>query len=346
MHILTKKLPVTIESVDNYFILYNPNFKLKTLQKPEDDTVFLDFLISSIKTSEIENESIKNIFNKIDKYQQNKMSEKEVAKMLNKLKEEVIFADICRKMTNKEKLNEEDLKILANNQNQKIYVIDYNNINLEDNFIILDINYEKLLPQEEIQDELKKFYNKEQEEKQKNQKDKIASILGQEPSPKKTVLEYLKEKKEQIANNAANIYQLDPVYPLPQANDMERILEWGQSIANSGMESIELAVLENDAQSRDVHYYSRALCFLGLVFIDDKSLCLTHSGEVFFQQNLQSKKMILIDLLSQDKFIESYLQNTLTDDQILDQAKALGYSESTMKRRLSSMNSWKKFLLS
>lgn len=210
-----------------------------------------------------------------------------------------------------------------------------------------------------IQKELQFVFDEQEEELIRIQKEKILKILGNSDSRTKksnkkekvnNVDEYLKEKQKLIEENANSTYHVDVEFPLPQANNLERIIELGNEIFNRGEVKINLEVLENDLDKRDVHYYTRALCYLRLAKIDSRSrdLCLTYEGEQFYRANLEERKDIIFGILNTDPLVQKIINKNidLENPDHMKEFEGRGISSnSTVLRRIASLNSWINYLV-
>ena len=334
--IFSKKVTLNSEPSENGFILFCEGLKLRSNQ--EMTQIVLKISLGDIVCEKETNEQVVSILDKIEKYQKGKMSEKEAGKMANKIKDIAELAGLVDKISKMEVFDETDLNQLKQAVEKKVYKVTPDKMSIvEEDFTVIDFDPSKLLGQDELNKKLEELYSEQQSEK-------IRQIMGTADNSKKTVVDYLKEKQKQILTNAPCEYKIDFDSPIPQANNLQRVLEWGQMIANSGSDKIDLVVLENDLDKRDVHYYSRALCFLGLVYVDDKSLCLTYAGEKFFKQDEASRKAILLDILCQDDMITRLFGNEISEEELKKELGSRGLAEATANRRIGCLNSWKEFL--
>lgn len=342
------KVPVKITK-ESLTYLNSEGLSLKTNEEFElDGNLFVlpfeyNGVVQEVKTSR---EDISGILNKIEKYQSGKMSDKEVAKMINKIKDDAHLQEVVNKMQQQSPLSPEDLAQLTTSQTQTQYEFDYHQmkLNLDDDFIVELIDFKLLVPSQNYQTELSELFLIQKEAKKQEERAIVAKILGTKPK-QKTVVDYLTEKKVQISENKPVIFSSDSLISLPQANDLERVLDWGQSIYDSVQEQLDLSVLENDHHQRDVGYYSHALKYLGLVFTDDKSLCLTYAGEAFFTHDRTAQKAIILDILTKDPLICAVFNNPNDIEGLIPDFNARGLSGETIKRRVSCLLSWKNYLV-
>jgi len=334
--IFTKKVSLNSEPTDEGFFLYCEGLKLKTTK--EKPVINLKISVGEISCEKEKNEQVVSILDKIEKYQKGKMSEKEAGKMANKIKEMPELIPLVDKISKMEVFDENDLNLLKQSVERKIYKVIPDKMNiLEEDFVVLEFDINKLISNEELNQQLESLYKEQQSEK-------IRQIMGTADSSRRTVVDYLKEKQQQIINNAPCEYKIDLQSPMPQANDLKRVLEWGQMVANSGSDKIDLEVLENDSDKRDVSYYASALCFLGLVYMDNRSLCLTYAGEKFFKQDEASRKAILLDILCQDDMITRLFGNEITQEELKKEFGTRGINGTTVDRRVSCLKAWQSFL--
>lgn len=347
---LTKKVPVSVQNVDDKWIVKSEDLFAAFASDPQIEGV-LELTAEyngKVLAEKVQHEEIMSILNKLEKYQSGKMSDKEAGKMVNKLKNFSNMDSIINKFQKNEKLSTEDVKALENMSSSTIFKMDYNALKLvESDLMVQEVNLVNLFPVEEFQTELKEKFEEQEAEYKREQKAKIMEIMGtkDEGKSRKTVVQYLQEKQAQIAAGATVEFMPDIQFPLPQANDLGRVLDWGQDLANSGSDKLDLEMLENDLDKRDVHYYSRALCYLGLVYVDDRYLCLTRAGDSFFTLNREAQKMAILEILMRDELIAKYIEFKTLDDDMKKEFNMRGLSGSTIDRRLSSLDAWIKYLV-
>jgi hypothetical protein len=347
---LSKKLVVSQTNDGDFNKLISDGFIVRTKENFTEDyfDLVVEFL-GGVIVEESQREEILTVLSKMEKYQSGKMSDKEAGKMANKLKNYAdILSSIVLKIDKNEPLEIEDIKQLENFIKKTEYKFNYNNFShlITDNFIVDVIDYELLFPSNEYQEQLGFLFKEEQAERVRQQNETIARIMGTTGVKKKNVVDYLKEKNILMQKGEAATFAIDSLVSLPQANDLERVLDWGLSIYNNPSEKIDLELLENDHHHRDVNYYANALKYLGLVFVDDKSLCLTYAGEQFFSHDRGAQKNIILDILMKDDLVAALFHNTNEEnlEQLEDLFLARGLSGETIKRRVSCLMAWKKYL--
>lgn len=347
---LSKKIPVSVENSEGKWIIKSEDFFASHHVDPQlEGTLELSAIYTGKVISEkIQHEEIMAVLNKLEKYQTGKMSEKEAGKMVNKLKNFSNMDSIIAKLQTNENLSTEDIQSLEEMSSSTSYKMDYNSLVLNQlDYNIQEVNLENIFPSEDYQEELKAKYDEQEAQYRKEQNEKIRQIMGIKDSgpSRKSVVQYLQDKQAQVASGTAVEFIPDLQSPLPQANDLERVLDWGQEIANSGLEKQDLEVFENDLDKRDVHYYSRALCYLGLMYVDDKCLCLTRSGDSFFSFDRDAQKMQVLEILMRDDLIAKYINEKRLDDEMKKEFNMRGLSGTTIDRRLKSLDSWIKYLV-
>lgn len=344
---LTKKVAVAVESQDGLYNFIGQGINLKFSTDLSQDG-FLELIVEThnpVLTKEIKNEEITAVLAKIEKYNTGKMTDKEIGKMNNKVKNNLALDSIGEKFSKDEELTAEDVKLLQSQEVTKTYLINYDTLNLVEEFIVVDFQKEVVFPAEDFQEELESQFKEEKLAAQIEQNRRVAEIMGTSGTVKKrSVTDYLLAKKLQIAKNEDILYKMDLESPIPQANDLARVLSYGKLIADSHQDRLDLDVLINDAEARDVHYYYSALCFLGLVYKDDKSLCLTYAGENFFKHNEDAQKTIILDILTKDPVIAQLFDSGASEEVLADFAKR-GLNQTTAERRIVSLLAWKKFLV-
>lgn len=342
---LSKKVAVSVEYQDGLYNFIGQGVNIKASIDLSVDgflEISVEYLNPIIMKEDV-NEEITAFLSKIEKYNSGKLSDKEIAKMNNKIKNNQLLVSISDKLVKNALLDEEDVKAVQSQAVSKSYLINYDYLNLVNELIVVEFQKEIIFPEADIQDALEAQFLDEKREAQIIQNKKIAEIMGTSVK-KRSVSDYLIEKKKQIAKNSDVLYKMDLDSPIPQANDLARVLDYGRTIAESHKESLDLEVLANDSELRDVHYYSRALCFLGLVYLDDKSLCLTYAGENFFKHSEDAQKAILLDILTKDEVIAKLFDSGASEEVYSDFAKR-GLNQTTADRRISGLLSWKKYLV-
>lgn len=328
-----------------------------------------------VEIKDNKNEEIGKIIDKIEKYQKSKMSSKEISKMITRISKYPNLSELISNMNNNEPLSDYMLSLLNLELVESEYYINLKKDNIkglssklnsksiqikdEDELKeLIIVNFNDLYRNKELQIELQFIFDEQEEEKIRIQKEKILKILGSNKKNKKinkkvklnNVDEYLKEKLKLIEENATSSYHVDVEYPLPQANNLERIIELGNDIFNKGEIKINLEILENDLDKRDVHYYTRALCYLRLAKIDSKSrdLCLTYEGEQFYSSNLEERKDIIFGILNTDPLVQKIINKNidLNNPDHVKEFEGRGISsDSTIFRRIVSLNSWINYLV-
>lgn len=164
------------------------------------------------------------------------------------------------------------------------------------------------------------------------------------------VEEYVNESKKFILTDQKTEYFItrDKV-PFPQANDFEKVIKYCDLIYNNKKNLQEL-INELGVTSRQVIYYKDSCLFLSLI--------REQEGQVFLNPNLS--KIYREGTVKQkyEYFVESIIENEIlfkcynlfVDDKlnITNFKNVVGseyiMSESTLKRRLSTINSWFKWL--
>lgn len=339
-------------------------------------SVQLDIMGISIKLKETELDEIISIVDKIDKYQRNDMSEKEVQKMIRKLDKYPMLEPIVQKMNKMEALDPTELLLLNAGKKSSEFVpvvvtskVEVLNIEIEGAEVIIEKNIEEF-KEMLIQDFIRESNSVENQEILENMFDdqerirlseltmKINEIMGRDVKPKNKstkeekrnkVDDYLLEKQKMIVANAESSYHVDIEFPLPQANNLERVISLGNEIFNKGESKINLEVLEHDLDKRDVHYYSRSLCYLKLAKIDEstRDLCLTYEGEKFFKSAEEERKDIIFSILNTDPLVKMIIENNIDlnnpDHKKEFESRGLS-SDSTIARRISSLKSWITYL--
>lgn len=347
---LSKRLLISQTSDGDFNKLISNGLIVRTKENFIDDYFELNVeFLGGVIIEESQREDIMAVLAKMEKYQSGKMSDKEAGKMANKLRN---YADavssIVEKMEKNETLEIDDVKKLENFIKKTEYKFNYNNFShlVSDNFIVDLIDFQVLFPSEEYQEQLHALFQEEQAERVKQQNETIARIMGHTGVKKKTVVDYLKEKTILMQKGEAAKFAIDSLVSLPQANDLERVLDWGLTIYNNPSEKVDLELLENDHHHRDVNYYANALKYLGLVFVDDKSLCLTYAGEQFFSHDRDAQKNIILDILMKDDLVAAIFHNSTEEnlESIEDLFLSRGLSGETIKRRVSCLLAWKKYL--
>lgn len=341
-----------VEGFNN--IIKSPFLLMRTKQRIHDLPEILNieyFYKGTIQVDENEIEGVKAILDKIQKYQSGKMSEKETNKMSNKLREYPVFESIVVSFEKGEALSDEQIEVLSSNTSIKTKSINYNDLilnaesllkELSGHDYILDLeDKESLFPQhvliELVEEELKK-----------QKKELIAKIMGKpegKKGNKKTMIDYLNEKRRQVESGTEVVYSVEGLSTFPQANDLGKVLDLGEAISKTLDDKIDMEVLANDNHIRDVHYYVSALKYLGLVYTDDKSVCLSYAGESFFAHDRQGQKVIVLDILSKDDLVNKIFHETQDISQLEEDFNRRGLSGETIKRRISSILSWKRYLI-
>ena len=383
LFIMNEKYPISIKIElcnDKKTIKYNDlNFKLNQEINLDEENPYLlaidlDFSNIIISEEEVIIDEISSLLNKIEKYQKGKMSSKEIGKMIKKCEKFPSINIIKEAFSEERPLDEQELNILklASKDSflkiNKPTILKFSNIKIENEEILLDEVSESslneiiqkeldfLIETTDFQNFLQLIFDNRNEEKIREQINIIKNISGKKESSNKKnkikvniVDEYLKEKQKLIEENANSNYFVDIEFPLPQANNLERILELGEEIFQRGESKINLEVLENDLDKRDVHYYTRALGYLGLAKYDHRTrdLCLTYNGDLFFKSSSEDRKDIIFNILNTDDLVKKFLNNELdlnnSEDKKLFELRGLS-SDSTIMRRLSSLKSWINYL--
>ena len=346
-------------------------------ENPYNLKTIVNFSNIAIVNEEIVVDEIMSLLKKIEKYQKGKMSDKEVSKIIKKCDKFDSLNFLKNAFVEKRPLDTQELNILkyaTKVTNYKIVKpeafdiksalieseeLELSELNLSSLNTILQKELDSIVDTDDFQVLLEVIFDERAEEKRLKQIELIKSISGDSSSSSKSgakkkvkiniVDEYLKEKQKLIEENADSNYIVDIEFPLPQANNLERILELGQEIFQRGETKINLEVLENDLDKRDVHYYTRALCYLGLAKYDNgtRDLCLSYNGELFFRSSSEDRKDIIFGILNTDDLVKKFINNEL-DLNNPDHKKEFELrglvSDSTIMRRLSSLKSWINYL--
>lgn len=347
---ILKKIRAHIESDGDFYKIQSEGLRIRIKNSPEIENDIIEvsaIYIGKSELEETENEGVLAVLGKIEKYQTGKMSEKESSKMVNKLKTIDGLSDIVAKIEKQEMLTADDIESLQSAQKNSKFVFNYDQMkgDMSDEYIIDEMDFRVLFPSEDYQTELQELSKQEKEESIRLEREAIARIMGTKPK-RKTVVDYLKEKTKQMQANEAVVFSVEGLSSLPQANDIERVLDWGQSIHSSPNEQLDLEVLENDHNKRDVSYYASALKYLGLVFVDDRSLCLTYAGEQFFSHDRDAQKTIVLDILMKDDLVAAIFHTDRNLEELTEMFNSRGLSGETIGRRASCLLSWKKYLVS
>jgi hypothetical protein len=366
---------------DNVFNVDDINFSTESSIISQEDlgVLSIDFDLENLEVSIKENDiaEIISIIGKIDKYQKGKMSEKESLKMIKKLDLYPSLSTLVDSIRSQKVLDDNQIQLLNLSKVKAEYVVDIKLNNIVINTILLNEKEISIIKDSEefcemiirdcnsrmlednFQKSLEFIYDEKEAERIAEMMIKIKSIMGggeglTKPKKKNNTNEvddYLKEKQKLIEENADTNYYVDIEFPLPQANNLSRIIQLGNEIFARGGAKINLETLENDLDKRDVHYYSRALCYLGLAKLDSSSrdLCLTYAGDNFFNGNTEEKKDIIFSILNTDPLVRKVINNeldlTTEKDKKLFESRGIS-ADSTIQRRISSLKSWIDYLSS
>ena len=146
--------------------------------------------ISKFNSKRLENQFLA----KIDKYQSGKMSEKEVGKMINKVKDISSLAEVVSKFQSQQQLEPHDLENLVKAKQVDFYVVNYQDMALDEDLYVININFEKIFPLDEIQEDLSRIY---EHQKEIERLERIQKNIPQEPKPL-SQLDYLKQRYEEV----------------------------------------------------------------------------------------------------------------------------------------------------
>lgn len=334
---------------NNVSLIYNEFLKLKTLKNielSENGSLILKFYYNGkIQIKNETNDEIEKIIAKIDKYNSKKMSEKEIEKMLKKIDTDLELSVIIQKMKNKETLINSDISLLEKKSKKQIFYIDYSLIKLlNEDFEIVEIDYQSVLPETEMQEELEAQYKIEKELHTQEQLQKLNKVLTVSKNEEKRKLS-VREYQNEILAKGLNIAGIDVLAPFPQANDLNRVLEIGMDMFNDQAKSLDKVLLLDEYHARDISYYVASLKYLNLIYVSDKEFCLTNQGLNFFSLDISEQKIKILELISEDPIIKMILEkNTNTEDFTnLCQLRGMDSIE-TVKRRMSCINSWISFI--
>lgn len=135
----------------------------------------------------------------------------------------------------------------------------------------------------------------------------------------------------------------------PQANDLFKILNSLELFADDIEEEYLTSNMVKEYYQFDQRqgtYYKQALCFLGLIDGNNKSK-ITPLGEKYLKSNFENKIKILIQSLAEHDGIRNIMWDILLLDKPFEKEKYLNTFEgadSTVKRRLDTINAWVKWL--
>lgn len=135
----------------------------------------------------------------------------------------------------------------------------------------------------------------------------------------------------------------------PQANDLFKILNSLELFADDVDEEYLTSNMVKEYyqfDKRQGNYYKQALCFLGLIDGNIKSK-ITPLGEKYLKSNFENKIKIIIQSLAEHDGIRKIMWDILIFDKTFkkeDYLNTFEGADSTVKRRLDTINAWVKWL--
>ena len=180
----------------------------------------------------------------------------------------------------------------------------------------------------------------------------------------------VKEKKYVIYDNVINLELIQRItdntelakelnVPFPQADSFERVINLCELLNENGMLSREYITINYDFDVRQTNYYTDACRYLGLIDKTRKNgeinYYLTAEGNRIFSSNITERQIEFIKLILSHRVFKEVIKAYFLHLEPLNKEKIVEImknselykvnSESTFKRRASTISSWVEWIL-